>query len=110
MELAFQTRELRKLCEDDVMARAKLPEPTVNDLQMRLADLHAATVVLDLMVLGPTLSTDPPGTIAFELAGGWELVCQGNHPRPQLASVAPADFTRIRRVKVIRVAEVDVDE
>lgn len=104
MELAFETRALRRVCESDAEARRRYPEGMVEELQDRLADLRAATSVSDLVAGRPSLDACPPGRIRFALDGGHELVCVGNHPRPPLTKEGLVDFDRMRRVRVVTIA------
>jgi toxin HigB-1 len=104
MELAFETRALRRVCESDAEARRRYPKEMVEELQARLADLRAATSASDLVAGRPSLDGCPPGRIRFSLDGGGELVCVGNHPRPPLTKEDLVDFDRIRRVRVVAIA------
>lgn len=104
MELAFETRALRRVCESDAEARRRYPNGMVEELQARLADLRAATSVSDLVAGRPSLDSCPPGRIRFSLDGGHELVCVGNHPRPPLTKEGLVDFNRMRRVRVVMIA------
>lgn len=105
MELAFGTPDLRRVCESDTEARKCFPGGTAGQLQDRLADMRAAASVSDLIAGRPTLDARPPGQIRFGLEGGYELVCVGNHPRPPVTDEGQVDFSRIRRVKVVRIGQ-----
>lgn len=105
MELAFETVELRRVCESDVEARKCFPEGTAEELQDRLADLRAATSVSDLVAGDLALDARPPGRIRFGLDGGYELVCVANHPRPPITDDGLVDFGRMRRVKVVMIGQ-----
>lgn len=100
MELAFETVALRRVCELDLEARKHYPERTVDDLQARLADLHAATSAADLVIARPWMDARPPAYIRFDLDGGYELWCVSNHPKPPLTVEGLVDFARVRRVRV----------
>jgi hypothetical protein len=105
MELAFETVGLRRICESDIEARKCLPDGTAEELQDRLADMRAATSVSDLVVGRPSFDARPPGQIRFSLGGEYELVCVGNHPKPPLTDDGLVDFGRMRRVKVVMIAQ-----
>jgi toxin HigB-1 len=105
MELAFGTVGLRRVCESDIDARKQLPAGTAEDLQDRLADIRAASAASDLVAGKPSLDGQPPGRIRFSLDGGYVLVCVGNHPRPPLLGDGSVDFSRMRRVRVIVIAQ-----
>ena len=70
-----------------------------------LADMRAAASVSDLVAGSPSLDEQPPGWIRFGLEGGYELVCAGNHPRPPVTDDGRVDFSRTRRVKVVRIGQ-----
>jgi hypothetical protein len=105
MELAFETLELRCVCESDTEARKRFPAGTAGQLHDRLADMRAAGSVSDLVAGSPALDVRPPGHIRFGLEGGYELVCAGNHPQPPVTEEGLVDFRRIRRVKVVRIGQ-----
>jgi hypothetical protein len=105
MELAFETVGLRRVCESGTEARRSLPKETVEELQDRLADLRAAMSVSDLVAGEPLLDARVPGRIRFRLDGGYELVCVGNHPKPPLTDDGLVDFNRVRRIRVVVIAQ-----
>lgn len=105
MELAFETAVLRRICESDTEARKRFPERTVEELHARLADMRAASSASDLVAGKPSFGTQPPGRIKFGLDGGYELVCIGNHPKPPLTDGGLVNFSRVRRVKIIMIAQ-----
>lgn len=105
MELAFDTVAVRRICESDLEARKCYPEETVDELRARLADIRAATSASDLIAGKPRLDTCPPGRIQFNLNGGYELVCLGNHPQPTLTKDGLVDLGRMRRLKVVAIQE-----
>jgi hypothetical protein len=105
MELAFETVGLRHVCESDLEARKCFPQGTVEELQARLADMRAAKSVSDLVAGKPYFDPHPPGRIRFGLDGGYELMCVGNHPRPTLTGDGLIDFSRMRRVKIVTIAQ-----
>lgn len=110
MELAFETVGLRRVCESDVEARKCLPKGTAEELHDRLADMRAATSVSDLVAGRPSLDARPPGQIRFGLDEGYELVCVGNHPRSPLTDDGLVEFGRVRRLKVVMIAQGPQDD
>ncbi len=55
LELAFETRELRDMCEDEAEARRALGQTIAEMLRNRLADLDSATSPGDLLAGQPRL-------------------------------------------------------
>jgi hypothetical protein len=105
MELAFETVELRRICESDVEARKHIPAATAEELQARLADMRAATSAHDLVAGSPSFDPRPPGRIRFSFDGGYGLVCDGNHPKPPLTDDGLIDFGRLRRLRIVAIAQ-----
>ncbi len=55
MILAFETRTLRMICEDNSVASNKLGPEVASALRDRVADLRAAVTKSDLIVGNPTV-------------------------------------------------------
>ncbi len=53
MELAFETKSLREICESPIRAKRALGESVAEMLKRRLADLRAATCIGDLIAGRP---------------------------------------------------------
>lgn len=85
MEIFFNDKKLRELCEKRAVAVKKLGAVCARKLQNRLDDLDAATRVTDLVAGNPhPLKGDRLGQFAVDLAGGWRLVFVPKHdPCPQ---------------------------
>ncbi|CAN7744080.1 killer suppression protein HigA [Pseudorhodoferax sp. LjRoot39] len=85
MEIRFQDKRLRELCEKKAAATKKLGDAGARKLQTRLADLMAAARVSDLVAGNPhPLKGDRLGQFAVDLSGGWRLVfAAANDPVPR---------------------------
>jgi toxin HigB-1 len=84
MEITFSDRKLQKLCEQEAVAQRKLGANCARKLKTRLADLAAASSVIELVAGRPhPLKGDRTGEFAVDLEGGKRLVFQpGNEPIP----------------------------
>lgn len=105
MELAFDTEGLRLICESMTQARRQLPRPVAESLHARLADIRAAGSAADLREAVRRLDGEPPARIVFNLDGGYELVCAGNHHAPVLTGDGSVDLTCLRRLRIVTVTE-----
>lgn len=105
MELAFRTRTLRSICEDEAKAAQHFHPEVVASLKRRLADLRAADSVDDLIAGRPRLTSDHSPVIRLALVDEYELVCQMNHPNPPLDADGKLDWSRVRRLKVTLIAK-----
>ncbi|WP_132190493.1 MULTISPECIES: hypothetical protein [Kribbella] len=108
MELAFETRALRTLCEEDDVAAKKLPGEVVDALKRRLADLHAADSVLDLVVGRPDFDPTAP-LVRMTLAANYVLTCAANHRICPLQATGAVDWQRVRRLKILTIERSESD-
>lgn len=104
MELAFETLALRVTCESGAEARRLYPEPIVDALLARLADMSSASAVSGLVPAGMSVDAHPPGRVTFALGDGYGLVCVGNHPRPPVTADGTVDLARLRRLKIVAIS------
>ena len=88
LELAFDTKSLRDLCENEEKARRELGPEVAEKLKHRLADLRAAESVKDLVVGQPReVKSADPGCFLVDLANGCRLTFCANHLKvPKLTS------------------------
>jgi hypothetical protein len=100
MELAFGTRQLRAICEDLAVAELSLSSSVSEQLRGRLADLHAARSLEELVAGRPTLDPDDERFLMLELAEGVILRIQVNHTDPPVLGDGTIDWTRVRRLKI----------
>ncbi|MCF6257676.1 MAG: killer suppression protein HigA [Gammaproteobacteria bacterium] len=87
MEIRFNDKKLRRLCEERAVAERKLGAACARKLRARLSDLEAASVVTELPTGNPhPLKGDRAGQFALNLAGARRLVFSpANDPCPRHA-------------------------
>jgi len=100
LELAFETKLLRELCESEEKAKRTLGANVANVLKSRLADLIAAASVKDLPLAKLHNSL---GTCVFELTDGYELVTSPNHPNNPLHKSGAINWAKVERIKIIKI-------
>jgi toxin HigB-1 len=104
LEIAFQSRKLRTLCESEAEAAEQYGAPTATQLQHRLADLQAALSVEDLPLGVPEAIVGTSASeMTMQLADKMALVFVPNHVRRRLTDTGDPDWHRIHRIKVIRI-------
>lgn len=104
LELAFANKEFRDLCLNESLARQTFGEPLAERLKRRLADLAAASVVSDLLMLPGRpreLTNDRRGHMVMDLIDGQQLVFQGGHVKERVLQSGDIDWSRVRRVKIL---------
>ena len=79
MELAFESRELRSICEQEPIANDVLGVVVAEVLRHRLADLRAATSIDDLVAGSPhTVESEGICHIVVDLCRGCQIVLKAN--------------------------------
>lgn len=100
MELAFQSKELRIICESEAEAQRALGPAVAEALTHRLADLRAAKSPGDLLVGRPHI-LDGAGNIAIDLGEGHRMTFCANHPNNPVTANGILDWPKISRVKIM---------
>jgi len=100
VELAFETKWLREICESEAMARRTLGTHVAKALKRRLADLRAAPSVRDLPLGKPN---PPSGTYLFDLANGFSLHVSANHVKNPTHKSGDLNWAKITHVKILEI-------
>lgn len=105
MELAFDTEELRDMCEHEATAIARLGTLAAEALKNRLSDIRAADFINDV-VAGQPRSSVISGAECFQFdLADHVLTVTANHAPPRLDGNGLTDWARVRRVKVMSVEQ-----
>lgn len=104
LALAFETKELRTLCEEAECAYNEYGERVMKALINRLADLRAASNILDLpFVEHRAANGSEPEHVRVHLEDGRYLVVVANHPRLISNQASGVSWAHVNRVKILRV-------
>jgi hypothetical protein len=104
VELAFETKEVREICEVQLTAEAQLGIPTARSLRARLADLRAAHFATEILAGSPHVLTDvPPGLVHLLLDDGYLLAYCANHVVNPTKDTGELDWASVGRVKILSV-------
>jgi hypothetical protein len=106
MELSFRTRELRLLCENPSKAETRFDLAVSDYLRRRIADLHAATTIDDLVAGYPRFTDGTHGEMRIDIAGTHELLFRPNHQSLSRDSAGLVDWTRVHRIQIVEIEEV----
>lgn len=106
MDLAFADKFMRNICESESNANRTLGADVASKLKARLADIAAAEHA-DELVLGSPKKLDGAlhGHLSLELGVKISILLAINHPRPPTDASGKIEWSRVRRLKVIRIAE-----
>jgi hypothetical protein len=107
LELAFETRLLRTICENEAHAKRELGSQVAEALKHRLADLHAAVSPKDLVAGEPREleGSGPQRRMIVELCDGHSILFSANHPKNPMTAVGDLDWSRVSRVKILRIGK-----
>ena len=104
MQLAFEIKSLRTICESEVQANSELGSDVAEILKHRLADLRAATTINDL-VAGRSLIVDDANQeqMIINLQHGYRIVFCANHTKNPTTETGETDWTKVSRIKILRI-------
>lgn len=101
LQLAFETKYLRTLCESSADAIGELGQEVACVLMERLAELDSAVSIDDLLLGHPQAFDD--GELILDLAGGYQIHCRANHPKKPITTSGRIDWTRVSRLIVVEI-------
>jgi proteic killer suppression protein len=108
LELAFAKKSLRQLCENEASAEREFGARVAAKLASRLADLHAALCVKDLVAGKPyELDGSLHGHMAVNLGDGYRMVFCANHNSNRARESHGLDWSKVMRVKIIEIERHD---
>lgn len=108
MQIAFDKRSLRELCENEDKARNDLGPKIAENLKSRLADLNAATSVSDLVAGQPReFPVKGEGIYAVSLSEGYRIIFCPNHTATPVLEFGEVDWQKVSRVKILRIEKDD---
>lgn len=103
MIIAFETKRLRAICEDETVASKAFGPAAADALQQRLADLRAADTIHDLIVGNPVVSGPDQSTLTIALAGGVRTLWSPNHVNVPRRTDGQVDWDRTRRIRLLAI-------
>ena len=106
LEIAFQTRELRAICESQTRAKRELGDLGSMALRRVLADMNAAETVAELFEFGLEIEncTQGHGMLRFQLSEGLSLFCNVNQQSAPMNGET-IDWAQVSRLKVARIGD-----
>ncbi|HRJ54976.1 MAG TPA: hypothetical protein PLV64_01740 [Anaerolineales bacterium] len=106
MDLAFENTAIRNICEDEKEAERELGPSVSRILQHRLADFNAAMNINDILVGNPQVceySLHDRKEMAIDFHSDYRLIFRANHPQNPLDEMGRVDWTKVRRIKILRI-------
>jgi toxin HigB-1 len=104
LELAFDSKRLRTICESESQANVELGGTAAQILRHRLADLRAASSPRDLVAGRPrVLNAADRECMILDLDNGRRLVFTANHPDNPVTDTSHLDWERVTRIKILEI-------
>lgn len=106
MEIAFQTKSLRDLCEKGDRIRRRWGDHLGEIIMARLADLRAASTVDEVVVGNPkAIIIDGAPAMRLDLDESSILVFCPNHLKVPMLSDASVDWFAVSRIKILKIGK-----
>ena len=101
MDLAFESKQIREICESTSAAEASFGEEVARSLRGRLSDIEAATSIRDI-VLGNLRPAEQGSTdsMIIDISVEYCLIFCSNHARNPGTEQTAIDWERVSRVKI----------
>lgn len=106
LDLAFDSKSLRSVCENEEDAQDKLGPSVAETLKHRLADLRAAISIRDLLVGKPRIIKSTKfgqEIVIVELGDGYQLVFGANHPNNPILENGDINWAKVSRIKILQI-------
>lgn len=100
LELAFDTKALRNICESEKRAKQELGAEVAAQLKRRLADLQAAKSIDELPVAKPVKNSN---NCVVNLSSGYRLIATVGHAEIPTLSSGKVDWSNVGRLKLLKI-------
>jgi plasmid maintenance system killer protein len=104
LQLAFESKSLRTLCESDAQARLELGDAVAEILKHRLADIRAANSAKDLLAGRPRELDGPDSQhMSLDLCNDYRIVFKANHTKNPTTETDRINWSKVNRIKIVRI-------
>ena len=101
MELAFKTKSLRSICEDEQKADKTIGLDASKQLRARLEDIRAAANITELAVGNPQVDNNSTEKfVTLTLYEEYVIKFSANHLSNPVKQSGDIDWSKVRRVKI----------
>lgn len=102
MKVSYEDEDVEALCKQSRVATKKLGAESAKKLQRRLSELHAASVVSELVIGRPhPLEYDRSGQFAVDLHKGKRLIFKPTHQPPPFKTDGSIDWSQVTEITII---------
>ena len=109
MELAFRTKKIRQLCEDENQAKKILGNKNAEILKHRLADLCAATNIYDMITGNPRVFEGKnEQQYKIDISSKISINFCANHINNPMLKSGKINWSKISRIKIMMIGDNNV--
>jgi len=102
MKLSYEDEDIESLCKTSKIATKKLGAESAKKLQRRIAELHAATAVTELVAGRPhPLEYDRAGQFAVDLHKGHRLIFKSTRQPAPSKPDGSIDWSKVTEITII---------
>ncbi len=106
MEVAYATKEIRRLCEEEKHQLKKLGKKRSKRLKNRLIELRAVEHVNELQLGGPhELTGDRAGQYSVDLAGPMRLLFESTEQPPPALAAGGIDWQQVKSIRILGIED-----
>lgn len=106
MNVSYEDEDVENLCKHTKVAVRKLGRESAKKLQRRLNELHAATVVTELVIGRPhPLKHNRAGQFAVDLHKGTRLIFRPAHQPPPLKADGSINWSQVAEITIIEAGD-----
>lgn len=109
MELAFDTKYIRNICEDEDKAEEEFGPEIAEKLKSRLSDMRAASVVAELPTTGNLHEVlgNPHSFYRIKLCNDYFLTFSSNHINSPHFDNGNIDWSKVNHVKILEIIKIN---
>lgn len=101
MDLAFESRQIREICEVAQVAEASLGPEVAGSLRGRLSDIEAASSIRDIVLGNLRLAEQGNNDrMMIDISPEYRLIFCANHAKNPVTTEKAIDWERVSRVKI----------
>ena len=102
MELSFNSRRIREICENTDLAQEFYGQQLADNLRKRLADIDAVLFISDLPVEN-LITAHKNETVKISLTPNANLIFCANHVNNPRFKNGKIDWEKVSRIKILKI-------
>jgi hypothetical protein len=101
VDIAFESRELRNICEDEKKGTCELGSKSAQKLMHRLADIKIANSYRELLAGNPRIQGFSQ-LLVIDVDETYTIFCSPNHRKNPITKNGKINWDEVNRVKILR--------